>query len=62
MDHMAIKEKFLIVWILGSMVMAFLSSHALGLLAAGLENACAFGFGFSVLGCFAATLFCGLYS
>jgi hypothetical protein len=59
---MAIKEKFLIVWILGSMAMAFLASHALGLLAAGLENACAFGFGFSVLGSCAASLFCGLHS
>jgi hypothetical protein len=62
MDNMAIKEKFLIVWIVGAMAMAFLASHALSLLAAGFENVCAFGFGFSVLGSFAATLFCGLHS
>jgi hypothetical protein len=62
MDNMAIKEKFLIVWILGSMAVAFLASHALGCLVAGVENACAFGFAFTVLGSFAAALFCGLHS
>jgi hypothetical protein len=61
-DNMAIKEKFLIVWILASMVAAFLVSHALGCLVAGLENACACGFASAVLVNVAAALFCGCHS
>jgi len=39
---MALKQKFLILWILGAMVLAFLASHTLAVIAAGFENACAF--------------------
>jgi len=39
---MALKEKFLILWILCAMLVAFLASHAMAILIAGLERACAF--------------------
>jgi hypothetical protein len=38
---MALKEKLLIVWILCSMLAAFLASHAMAIIVAGLENSCA---------------------
>jgi len=41
---MALKQKFLILWILGAMLAAFIASHTLALIRAGLENSCAFGF------------------
>lgn len=40
---MALKEKFLILWILGAMILAFLASHMLAFLVAGFEHICAFG-------------------
>jgi hypothetical protein len=39
---MALKEKFLILWILGAILLAFLASHAMAIVVAGFENACAF--------------------
>jgi hypothetical protein len=40
---MALKQKFLIVWILGAMLAAFIASHALAIIRMSLENSCAFG-------------------
>ena len=57
---MALKEKFLVLWILGAMLLTFLASHTLAILVAGIENACAFGFVPAVLVKMAAALFsCG---
>jgi hypothetical protein len=57
---MSLKEKFLILWILGAMLLAFLASHTLAVLVAGFENACAFGYVPVVAVKLAAALFsCG---
>jgi len=41
---MALKQKFLILWILAAMLLSFLASHTLAVIAAGIENSCAFAF------------------
>ena len=57
---MALKEKFLILWILCAMLVAFLASHAMAVIVAGLENACAFAFVPALFVKLAAVLFgCG---
>jgi len=52
---MAIKQKFLIVWIIAAIAAAFLARHFLGCLTSSLENfiACDFG-STAILGKFAA--------
>ena len=53
---MALKEKFLILWILAVMLISFLASHVLDCVVAGLQSACAFGFGLALLAKFAAVI------
>jgi hypothetical protein len=59
---MALKEKFLILWILCAMLVAFLVSHAMAILVASLENACAFAFIPALLLKVAAALCIGVHS
>jgi len=39
---MSLKEKLLILWILCSMLVAFIISHIVSFVVAGIENSCAF--------------------
>jgi len=41
---MSLKEKLLILWILCSMLVAFIISHIVSFVVAGIENSCAFAF------------------
>ena len=55
---MAVKQKFLIVWIIAVLVATFLARHFLGCLAAGLEHFVACGIGSpAILGKFSAAFF-----
>jgi len=57
-NNMAIKPKFLIVWIIAAIVAAFLARHFLGCLTSSLENFIACDTSFTVtLGKFAAAFF-----
>jgi hypothetical protein len=57
-NNMAIKQKFLIVWIIAAIVATFLAFHASCLLRAGLEHAIACGsVSPALLGKFAAAFF-----
>jgi len=59
---MALKEKFLILWILCAILVAFLASHAMALLVAALEHACAFAFVPALFVKLAAALCSGVHS